>query len=94
MQILNLVYLISIILVIVGGLNWASVGMKGDSGNFVASIVKSIFGENKDILKYVLVLVGVAAIVVAIGNWKLYQKHGLTIPFEEQSEEVVAMKRR
>jgi uncharacterized membrane protein YuzA (DUF378 family) len=84
MQILNIIYFVSIILVVVGGLNWLSVGMKGDEGNFVAKFVTRQFSNSPNMLKNVLTLVGIAAIVVAVGNFMLYQKYGLSEPFEQK----------
>ncbi len=52
--------IISLILVIIGGLNWGLVGLFG------FDLVAAIFGDMSAISKVVYVLVGIGAIVVAI----------------------------
>lgn len=65
---LNVVDWIALVLVIVGGLNWALVGI------FKFDLVAWIFGDMSVVSRIVYVLVGVAAIYMAIIAAKLGKK--------------------
>lgn len=65
---LNVVDWLAIVLVIVGGLNWALVGLFG------FDLVAAIFGEMSMLSRIVYVLVGVAAIYVVAVSGKLARK--------------------
>jgi len=59
--------IISIILVIVGGLNWGLVGL------FNFDLVAAIFGAMSSLSKIVYVLVGLAAVYIAIISNSLFK---------------------
>jgi len=65
---LNVVDWIALVLVIVGGLNWALVGI------FKFDLVAWIFGDMSVVSRIVYVLVGVAAVYMAIIAAKLGKK--------------------
>lgn len=65
---LNVVDWIALVLVIVGGLNWALVGI------FKFDLVAWIFGDMSVVSRIVYILVGVAAIYMAIIAAKLGKK--------------------
>ena len=65
---LNVVDLIALVLVIVGGLNWALVGI------FKFNLVTWIFGDMSVVSRIVYILVGVAAVYMAIIAAKLGKK--------------------
>ena len=65
---LNVVDLIALVLVIVGGLNWALVGI------FKFDLVAWIFGDMSVVSRVVYILVGVAAVYMAIIAAKLGKK--------------------
>ena len=68
MQKLNIVDMISMILVIIGGLNWGLVGLS----NF--NLVDTIFGSMSMLSRLVYILVGLAAIYLAINVTKFERK--------------------
>jgi uncharacterized membrane protein YuzA (DUF378 family) len=59
---------ITLILVIVGGLNWGLVGL------FKFDLVAAIFGEMGIISRIVYILVGLSAIYLAVVSGKLAKK--------------------
>jgi len=59
--------IISIILVIVGGLNWGLVGL------FNFDLVAAIFGAMSSLSKIVYVLVGLAAVYIAVISNSLFK---------------------
>ena len=59
---------ITLILVIVGGLNWGLVGL------FKFDLVAAIFGEMGIISRIVYILVGLSAIYLAVVSCKLAKK--------------------
>ncbi len=65
---LNVVDWIALVLVIVGGLNWALVGI------FKFDLVAWIFGDMSVVSRVVYILVGVAAVYIAIIAAKLGKK--------------------
>lgn len=65
---LNVVDWIALVLVIVGGLNWALVGI------FKFNLVAWIFGDMSVVSRIVYILVGVAAVYMAIIAAKLGKK--------------------
>jgi uncharacterized membrane protein YuzA (DUF378 family) len=65
---LNVVDWIALVLVIVGGLNWALVGI------FKFDLVAWIFGDMSVVSRIVYILVGVAAVYMAIIAAKLGKK--------------------
>ena len=65
---LNVMDLIALVLVIVGGLNWALVGI------FKFNLVTWIFGDMSVVSRIVYILVGVAAVYMAIIAAKLGKK--------------------
>jgi len=65
---LNVVGWIALVLVIVGGLNWALVGI------FKFDLVAWIFGDMAVVSRIVYILVGVAAVYMAIIAAKLGKK--------------------
>ncbi len=65
---LNVVDLIALVLVIVGGLNWALVGI------FKFDLVAWIFGDMSVVSRIVYILVGVGAVYMAIIAAKLGKK--------------------
>ena len=68
MQKLNTVDLIALVLVVVGGLNWGLVGLV----NF--DLVATIFGAMSVLSRIVYILVGLAAIYLAVVSVKLERK--------------------
>ena len=68
MRKLSVVDLIALVLVIVGGLNWALVGI------FKFDLVAWIFGDMAVVSRIVYTLVGVAAVYLAIIAAKLGKK--------------------
>jgi uncharacterized membrane protein YuzA (DUF378 family) len=65
---LNVVDWIALVLVIVGGLNWALVGI------FKFDLVAWIFGDMSVVSRIVYILVGIAAVYMAIIAAKLGKK--------------------
>ena len=65
---LSVVDLIALVLVIVGGLNWALVGI------FKFDLVAWIFGDMSVVSRIVYILVGIAAVYMAIIVAKLGKK--------------------
>ncbi|MBC8359742.1 MAG: DUF378 domain-containing protein [Candidatus Aminicenantes bacterium] len=65
---LNVVGWIALVLVIVGGLNWALVGI------FKFDLVAWIFGDMSVVSRIVYILVGIAAVYMAIIAAKLGKK--------------------
>jgi uncharacterized membrane protein YuzA (DUF378 family) len=65
---LNVVDWIALVLVIVGGLNWALVGI------FKFDLVAWIFGDMSVVSRIVYILVGVAAVYMAIIAARLGKK--------------------
>lgn len=65
---LNVVDIIAIILVVVGGINWGLVGLAD------VDLVASLFGAMSALSRVVYVLVGLAAIYVAVFSVKLEKK--------------------
>ena len=65
---LNVVDWIALVLVIVGGLNWALVGI------FKFDLVAWIFGDMSVVSRVVYILVGIAAVYMAIIAAKLGKK--------------------
>ena len=65
---LNTLEWITLILVIVGGLNWGLVGI------FKFDLVAAIFGEMKIISRLVYTLVGLSAIYLVVVSSKLAKK--------------------
>jgi len=65
---LNVLDWVALVLVIVGGLNWALVGLFG------FDLVATIFGDMSVLSRAVYVLVGVSAVYVAIVSGKLVKK--------------------
>lgn len=65
---LNVVDWIALVLVIVGGLNWALVGI------FKFDLVAWIFGDMAVVSRIVYILVGVAAVYMAVIAAKLGKK--------------------
>ena len=68
MKNLNVLGWIALILVIVGGLNWGLVGV------FKFDLVATIFGTMSIISRIVYILVGLAAIYMAVISVKLGRK--------------------
>ena len=68
MQKLKVLDMLSLILVIVGGLNWGLVGL----ANF--NLVDTIFGSMSLLSRLVYVLVGLAAIYLAVNAMKLERR--------------------
>jgi len=68
MKKLNVVDWIALVLVIVGGLNWALVGI------FKFDLVAWIFGDMSVVARIVYILVGVAAVYMAIIAARLGKK--------------------
>lgn len=65
---LNVVDIIAVILLVVGGLNWGLVGLFG------FDLVATIFGDMSVLSRIVYVLVGVCAVYVAAITPKLERK--------------------
>lgn len=68
MKNLNAFDWITLILVIVGGLNWGLVGL------FNFDLVATIFGDMSTLSRVVYILVGLSAIYIAIALGKLCRK--------------------
>ena len=68
MQKLNIVDLIALVLVVVGGLNWGLVGLVD------FNLVAAIFGATSMLSRIVYVLVGLSAIYLAVISVKLERK--------------------
>jgi len=68
MKKLNALDWITIILVIVGGLNWGLVGI------FRFDLVAAIFGEMSALSRIVYAVVGICAVYVAVISGKLAKK--------------------
>ncbi len=68
MQKLSVLDMISVVLVIVGGLNWGLVGLAG------FNLVDTIFGSMSLISRLVYLLVGLSAIYLAVNATKLEKK--------------------
>lgn len=62
-------YWFSLVLLVVGGLNWLLVGL------FNFDLVASIFGEMTAMSRIVYVLVGISAIVVLATSFRLVGDH-------------------
>ena len=65
MQKLNALDWVAVVLVVVGGLNWALVGL------FEFDLVATIFGDMSTLSRIVYVLVGLAAIYLLMIAFKL-----------------------
>lgn len=65
---LNVLDWVALVLVIVGGLNWALVGL------FNFDLVATIFGDMSVLSRIVYVLVGLSAIYVLVSLGKLTKK--------------------
>jgi len=65
---MNIIKLIALILVVVGGLNWGLVGL------FDFDLVATIFGDMSMISRIVYVLVGLSAIYVLVTHSKMMGK--------------------
>lgn len=65
---LNILDWVALVLVIVGGLNWALVGL------FSFDLVATIFGDMSILSRIVYVLVGLSAVYVLVGLGKLAKK--------------------
>lgn len=65
---LNVVDIIAIVLLVVGGLNWALVGLFG------FDLVAAIFGDMSVLSRVVYVVVGICAVYVAVVTPKLERK--------------------
>lgn len=59
---MNALKVIALILVIIGGLNWGLVGLLD------FDVVAAIFGEMSDVSRVIYVVVGLAALVLAIAS--------------------------
>lgn len=68
MQKLNVVDIVAVVLVVIGGLNWGLVGLVN------IDVVAAIFGAMSVITRIVYVLVGLAAIYLAVVSMKLERK--------------------
>lgn len=68
MKNLNALDIVALILVVVGGLNWGLVGL------LRFDLVAAVFGEGSLLSNIVYVLVGLAAIYVAVISAKLAKK--------------------
>lgn len=68
MKNLNTLDLVTMILLVVGGINWLLVGLFG------FDLVASIFGVGSMLAKIVYVLVGLSAVYVLLGLGKLGKK--------------------
>lgn len=62
-------YWISLVLLVVGGLNWLLVGL------FQFDLVAAIFGEMSGLSRVVYTLVGIAAVVVLLTSFRLVNRH-------------------
>lgn len=56
-------YVTSVVLLIIGGLNWGLIGL------FKYDLVAAIFGDLSTVSRVVYTLVGLAAIYVAVAFW-------------------------
>ena len=65
---MNIIKLIALILVVVGGLNWGLVGL------FDFDLVATIFGDMSMISRIVYILVGLSAIYVLVTHSKMMGK--------------------
>lgn len=65
---LNVLDWVALVLVIVGGLNWALVGL------FSFDLVATIFGDMSVLSRIVYVLVGLSAVYVLVSLGKLAKK--------------------
>jgi len=65
---LNVIDIIAIVLVVIGGLNWGLVGLG------IGDVVASIFGAASLLSQIVYILVGLAAIYLAVISVKLERK--------------------
>jgi len=65
---LNILDWVALVLVIVGGLNWALVGL------FSFDLVAAIFGDMSILARIVYVLVGLSAVYVLVSLGKLAKK--------------------
>ena len=65
---LNIIDVIAIVLVVIGGLNWGLVGLG------IGDVVASIFGAASLLSQIVYILVGLAAIYLAVISVKLERK--------------------
>lgn len=68
MQKLNNIDMLSIVLVIVGGLNWALIGL------IDFNVVDSIFGKMSTLSRLVYILVGLSAVYLAANVTKFEKK--------------------
>ncbi len=62
---LNIAEMIAVVLLLVGGLNWAMVGL------FDFNLVTAVFGEGSALARAVFILVGVATVYVMSFGYKL-----------------------
>ena len=65
---LNVVDVIALILVIVGGVNWGLVGLAD------VDVVAALFGDMSAVSRVVYVLVGLAAVYLAVMTMKLEKR--------------------
>lgn len=65
---LNVVDIIALILVIVGGVNWGLVGLAD------VDVVAALFGDMSAVSRVVYVLVGLAAVYLAVMTMKLEKR--------------------
>jgi uncharacterized membrane protein YuzA (DUF378 family) len=68
-NVMRSVYWISLVLLVVGGLNWLLVGL------FDFDLVAAIFGSMSAASRTVYTLVGIAAIVVLLTSFRLVHSH-------------------
>lgn len=59
---------VAVVLVVIGGLNWGLVGL------FSFDLVKTLFGDMSTLSRVVYVLVGLAAVYVAVMSPKFTRK--------------------
>lgn len=65
---LNVVDIVALVLVVVGGINWGLVGLLN------LDLVAAIFGAQTLLANAVYILVGVAAVYLAVISFKLERK--------------------
>jgi hypothetical protein len=64
-MVMSVLYTISKVLVIIGGLNWGLVGL------FNFDLIAAIFGQKSVVSRIIYVLVGLAAVIVCVTFIKL-----------------------
>jgi uncharacterized protein len=65
---LNIIDIIAVVLVVIGGLNWGLVGL------VQTDVVASLFGAASVLSRIVYILVGIAAIYLAVISVKLEKR--------------------